>query len=103
MVETKIRFDDGAAYEQIVGSGAGSPARSSSIGWRRFRVCDGSIISCGNGAFTELIVERCAPMEVQGRTSLRWRLRAILDCRYARRTTGRHVVDGKEWAPTPWT
>ena len=66
MVEPKIRFDDGAAYEQMMGV------------WSRFA---GEIfldwlappsglrwidIGCGNGAFTELLVERCGPVEVQG-------------------------------------
>ena len=66
MVEQKIRFDDGAAYEQMMGI------------WSRFA---GEIfldwlappsglrwidIGCGTGAFTELLVERCAPVEVQG-------------------------------------
>ena len=66
MVEQKIRFDDGAAYEQMMGI------------WSRFA---GDIfldwlappsglrwidIGCGSGAFTELLVERCAPLEVQG-------------------------------------
>jgi ubiquinone/menaquinone biosynthesis C-methylase UbiE len=66
MVEQKIRFDDGAAYEQTMGI------------WSRFA---GEIfldwlaplpglrwidVGCGNGAFTQLLVERCAPAEVQG-------------------------------------
>ncbi len=66
MVEQKIRFDDGAAYEQMMGI------------WSRFA---GEIfldwlaplsglrwidVGCGNGAFTEVLVERCAPVEVQG-------------------------------------
>jgi ubiquinone/menaquinone biosynthesis C-methylase UbiE len=66
MVEQTIRFDDGAAYEQMMGV------------WSRFagevfldwlapppglRWID---IGCGTGAFTELLVERCAPVEVQG-------------------------------------
>jgi ubiquinone/menaquinone biosynthesis C-methylase UbiE len=66
MAEQAIRFDDGAAYEQMMGI------------WSRFA---GEIfldwlappsglrwidIGCGNGAFTELLVERCAPLEVQG-------------------------------------
>ena len=66
MVEQKIRFDDGAAYEQMMGI------------WSRFA---GEIfldwlaplsglrwidVGCGNGAFTQLLVERCAPAEVQG-------------------------------------
>jgi SAM-dependent methyltransferase len=66
MVDQKIRFDDGAAYEQMMGI------------WSRFA---GEIfldwlapapglrwidVGCGNGAFTQLLVERCAPAEIQG-------------------------------------
>jgi ubiquinone/menaquinone biosynthesis C-methylase UbiE len=66
MVEPKIRFEDGAAYEELMGV------------WSRFA---GEIfvdwlsprpglrwvdIGCGNGAFTELLVELCSPVEVQG-------------------------------------
>jgi ubiquinone/menaquinone biosynthesis C-methylase UbiE len=66
MVEQKMRFDDGAAYEQTMGV------------WSRFA---GEIfldwlaplpglrwidVGCGNGAFTQLLVERCAPVEIQG-------------------------------------
>jgi ubiquinone/menaquinone biosynthesis C-methylase UbiE len=66
MVEQKLRFDDGAAYEQTMGI------------WSRFA---GEIfldwlappsglrwidVGCGNGAFTQLLIERCAPAEVQG-------------------------------------
>ncbi|KYH01846.1 class I SAM-dependent methyltransferase [Bradyrhizobium sp. DOA1] len=66
MAEQTIRFDDGAAYEQMMGI------------WSRFA---GEIfldwmappaglrwidIGCGNGAFTELLVARCSPAEVQG-------------------------------------
>lgn len=66
MTEQEIRFDDGAAYEQMMGI------------WSRFA---GEIfldwlaprpglrwidVGCGSGAFTELLVERCAPVEVQG-------------------------------------
>jgi SAM-dependent methyltransferase len=66
MSEQTIRFDDGAAYEQMMGV------------WSRFA---GEIfldwlappqglqwidVGCGTGAFTELLVERCAPAQVQG-------------------------------------
>jgi len=66
MPEPQIRFDDGAAYERMMGV------------WSRFA---GDIfldwlapqpslrwidIGCGNGAFTELIVGRCAPTMVHG-------------------------------------
>jgi len=66
MVEPKIRFDDGAAYEQMMGiwsRRAGEIfldwlAPASGLRWLD--------IGCGNGAFTELLVERCGPVEVQG-------------------------------------
>jgi ubiquinone/menaquinone biosynthesis C-methylase UbiE len=66
MAEQTIRFDDGAAYEQMMGI------------WSRFA---GEIfidwlappqglqwidVGCGTGAFTELLVERCVPARVQG-------------------------------------
>jgi SAM-dependent methyltransferase len=66
VAEQQIRFEDGAAYERMMGI------------WSRFA---GEIfldwvalppglqcvdVGCGNGAFTELIVARCAPTEVQG-------------------------------------
>jgi SAM-dependent methyltransferase len=66
MAEQTIRFDDGAAYEQMMGV------------WSRFA---GEIfldwvaplpglhwidVGCGTGAFTELLFARCAPAEVQG-------------------------------------
>jgi ubiquinone/menaquinone biosynthesis C-methylase UbiE len=66
MAETQIRFDDGADYERMMGV------------WSRYvgdifldwlapapglRWID---VGCGNGAFTELLVGRCAAAEVQG-------------------------------------
>ena len=66
MAETQLRFDDGAAYERMMGNWsqrAGSIfldwlAAASDLKWID--------VGCGNGAFTELLVERCAPVEVQG-------------------------------------
>ncbi len=66
MAESQIRFDDGAAYEQAMGNWsrrAGGVflewlAPPSGLKWVD--------VGCGNGAFTELIVERCAPAAVQG-------------------------------------
>jgi SAM-dependent methyltransferase len=66
MAENQIRFEDGAAYERAMGNWsrrAGSIfldwlAEPSGLKWID--------VGCGNGAFTELIVERCAPAEVQG-------------------------------------
>jgi SAM-dependent methyltransferase len=66
MAEPIIRFDDGAAYEQ---------------GMARWSRLAGAIfiewlapkpglqwvdVGCGNGAFTELLVQQCSPAEVQG-------------------------------------
>src|SRR5262245_5345336 len=66
MGETQIRFEDGAAYERMMGNWsqrAGSIfldwlAAASDLKWID--------VGCGNGAFTQLLVERCAPLEVQG-------------------------------------
>jgi ubiquinone/menaquinone biosynthesis C-methylase UbiE len=66
MAEQQIRFDDAAAYEQMMGTWsrfAGEMfldwvAPASGLRWID--------IGCGSGAFTELIVQRCAPAEVQG-------------------------------------
>src|SRR6202166_864090 len=66
MAEHQIRFEDGAGYERMMGV------------WTRFA---GDIfidwvapspglrwidVGCGNGAFTELLCSRCAPVEIQG-------------------------------------
>jgi ubiquinone/menaquinone biosynthesis C-methylase UbiE len=66
MAESQIRFDDGAGYERMMGT------------WSRFA---GDIfldwlapatglrwldVGCGNGAFTQAIVDRCAPATVDG-------------------------------------
>jgi SAM-dependent methyltransferase len=65
MTDTTIRFEDGAAYELMMG-------RWSLLAGERFidwigvppqsRWLD---VGCGNGAFTELVAERCAPSNVQ--------------------------------------
>jgi ubiquinone/menaquinone biosynthesis C-methylase UbiE len=66
MAEPQIRFDDGADYERMMG------VWSRSVGdifldWLGpapgLRWID---VGCGNGAFTELLVDRCAAAEVQG-------------------------------------
>ncbi len=66
MTNDQIRFDDGAAYERYMGSW-------SRLAGERFlhwlapgggsRWLD---VGCGNGAFTQLIVDTCAPSSVQG-------------------------------------
>jgi ubiquinone/menaquinone biosynthesis C-methylase UbiE len=65
MAESQIRFDDGAAYERMMGTWS-RLAGAIFLDWLAprsgLRWID---VGCGNGAFTELIVERCAPTEVQ--------------------------------------
>jgi ubiquinone/menaquinone biosynthesis C-methylase UbiE len=66
MVEHQIRYDDGAAYERYMGRWS-RLAGQMFLNWLApppgLRWID---IGCGNGAFTELLVERCTPAEVQG-------------------------------------
>ena len=61
-----IRFDDGAAYEQYMGKWS-LLAGDTFLRWLApepgLRWLD---VGCGSGAFTELLVERCAPASVQG-------------------------------------
>ena len=66
MAETQIRFEDGLSYERYMGDWSRRVgtvfldwlALPSGLKWID--------VGCGNGAFTELIVERCAPTEVRG-------------------------------------
>jgi len=62
----QIRFDDGAAYEAFMGVWS-RLAGDEFLRWLAppsgWRWAD---VGCGNGAFSELLVERCAPKEVQG-------------------------------------
>ena len=66
MTEPAIRFDDGAAYDGYMGRWS-QLAGTQFLDWLapppNLRWID---VGCGNGAFTELLVERCAPVEVQG-------------------------------------
>jgi SAM-dependent methyltransferase len=66
MAEQQIRFDDGAAYERMMGTWS-RLAGDIFLKWLAprsgLRWID---VGCGNGAFTELLVERCAPAEIQG-------------------------------------
>jgi SAM-dependent methyltransferase len=66
MSENQIRFDDGAGYERMMGIWSRLAGEvfldwiAPSLGLRWID------IGCGNGAFTELVVDRCAPAEVHG-------------------------------------
>jgi ubiquinone/menaquinone biosynthesis C-methylase UbiE len=66
MTEPQIRFDDGAAYERMMGAWSRLAGEvfldwlAARPGWRWVD------IGCGNGAVTELVVDRCAPQAVHG-------------------------------------
>jgi SAM-dependent methyltransferase len=66
MGEIQIRYDDGVAYERMMGAWSRTAGEifldwlAPSCGLRWIDV------GCGTGAFTELLVERCAPAEVDG-------------------------------------
>ncbi|HEY9025658.1 MAG TPA: class I SAM-dependent methyltransferase, partial [Burkholderiaceae bacterium] len=66
MADDQIRFDDGAAYEDFMGRWS-LLAGNAFLDWlapaRGLRWLD---VGCGNGAFTELLVERSAPRQVDG-------------------------------------
>jgi ubiquinone/menaquinone biosynthesis C-methylase UbiE len=66
MAESQIRFDDGLSYEQYMGDWS-RRAGSVFLDWLAvpsgLRWID---VGCGNGAFTELLVERCAPTLANG-------------------------------------
>ena len=66
MTQQPIRFDDGAAYERMMGVWSQLVGQvfldwlSPATGQRWIDV------GCGNGAFTEQLIQRCAPAEAQG-------------------------------------
>src|SRR5216684_4543728 len=65
-VTDHIRFDDGAGYERYMGKWS-QLVGETFLDWLApksgLRWLD---VGCGNGAFTELLVDRCAPVSVQG-------------------------------------
>ena len=66
MSDQPIKFEDGAAYERMMGTWS-RLAGEIFLDWlglpRGLRWLD---VGCGNGAFTELIVERCGPAATEG-------------------------------------
>ena len=66
IVTNEIRFDDGAAYERYMGTWS-QLAGETFLDWLAptsgLRWLD---VGCGNGAFTEMMVDRCAPVSADG-------------------------------------
>src|SRR6185437_12381415 len=66
MAQQPIRFEDGAAYERMMGAWSQLVGQvfldwlSPGPGQRWIDV------GCGNGAFTGQVIQRCAPAEIQG-------------------------------------
>lgn len=62
--EAQIRFDDGASYERLMGRWS----RLAGVQFLDWLAAPAGArwvdVGCGNGAFTELLVERCAPASV---------------------------------------
>jgi len=66
MAELEIRFEDGTSYEHYMGVWSRLVGEVF-LDWlkpsQNLRWID---VGCGSGAFADLVVERCAPREVQG-------------------------------------
>jgi len=66
MADQQIRFEDGAGYERYMGVWS-RLAGEIFLDWLApqpgLRWLD---VGCGNGAFTERLIERCAPVSVEG-------------------------------------
>ena len=66
MSEQRISFTDGAAYDRAMGPWS-QLVGEVFLDWLAVRPGLRWIdIGCGNGAFTDTIIDRCAPAEVQG-------------------------------------
>jgi SAM-dependent methyltransferase len=66
MHQPQIRFDDGSAYERAMGVWS-QLAGDIFLDWLAPAAGQRWIdIGCGSGAFTEQLIQRCAPAEVQG-------------------------------------
>jgi len=66
MNDQPIRFTDGASYERMMGIWSRA-AGEIILSWLAPRPnLAWADLGCGNGAFTELIVDRCAPAHIRG-------------------------------------
>ena len=66
MTTDSIRFEDGAAYERLMGKWS-QLAGAVFLDWlsppANIRWLD---VGCGNGVFTEMVIKRCAPAAIEG-------------------------------------
>src|SRR5689334_6293259 len=66
MEQPHIRFDDGSAYERVMGAWS-QLAGDVFLDWLAPATGQRWVdVGCGSGAFTERLMQRCAPLEVQG-------------------------------------
>ncbi len=66
MTTHAIRFEDGAAYERYMGKWSRLVGEAF-LDWLAAESGSRWLdVGCGNGAFTELLLERCAPVAVEG-------------------------------------
>jgi ubiquinone/menaquinone biosynthesis C-methylase UbiE len=66
MSESTIRFDDGQAYEQYMGIWS-RIAGEQFLDWLKPAPSQAwADIGCGNGAFTQVVVDRCRPEAIRG-------------------------------------
>ena len=66
MQNPPIRFDNGAAYERYMGAWS-QLAGETFLDWLAPKAGGRWLdVGCGNGAFTELLAARCAPVSVEG-------------------------------------
>ena len=66
MTDGPIRFDDGAAYDRVMGVWS-RLVGDDFLDWLSPRPGQSWVdVGCGNGAFTELLAQRCAPVEILG-------------------------------------
>jgi ubiquinone/menaquinone biosynthesis C-methylase UbiE len=66
MADSVTRFDDGAAYERMMGTWS-RLAGEVFVDWVKPKPhLDWLDVGCGNGAFTELLIDRCAASKVHG-------------------------------------
>jgi len=66
MTSDKISFNDGAAYEKMMGTWS-RLAGEVFLDWLAPAAGQRWVdVGCGNGAFTELLIQRCAPASVEG-------------------------------------